>query len=166
MTVAALAAILAGMGPAMSQAKVQTGAAQLLGTWRLVAMKATNGAETAYPLGAHPGGFAAYTPGRVWFMLTGDNRKAPAAAIPTDAEAGSLLKSSAAYTGTYDAAPSKDGLKITVHVDAAVNEGLKGSTRVWFARIDGKMLIVTSPALFVPMTGRTSAVELDYARVE
>jgi len=169
-SLAIAAALAVGMvaTPAFSQAKSQTARAQLLGTWRLVSAKAISGGKVSYPLGEHPGGYAGYTATRVWFMLVGSNRKAPATAIPTDAEAGPLMKSSAAYTGKYDVdpLPSKDGLKVTVIVDAAANEGLKGSKRVWFAKIDGNRLTVTSPALLVPNTGLTSNVEVVYVRAE
>lgn len=154
--------------PAFAQSKSQMTRAQLLGTWRLVSLKTISNGKTSYPLGEHPGGYAGYTSTRVWFMLVGTNRKAPATATPTDAEAGALMKSSAAYTGKYDVDPasSKDGLKVTVHVDAAANEGLKGTERIWFARTEGDRLKVKSPALFVPMTGTTSNVELEYIRAE
>jgi hypothetical protein len=71
-------------------------------------------------------------------------------------------------SGKYevDPVPSKDGLKATVHVDAAVNQALEGSNRVWFASVEGNRLKVASPALLVPMTGLTSKVELEYIRAE
>lgn len=154
--------------PAFAEAEPQMTKAQLVGTWRLVSLKATSGGKVSYPLGEHPGGFAGYTATRAWFMLVESNRKVPTTATPTNAEAGLLMKSSAAYTGRYDVdpAPSKDGLKVTVHVDAAVNEALKGNDRSWFAHVVGNKLKVTSPALFVPMTGLTSNVELEYVRAE
>lgn len=45
-----------------------------------------------------------------------------------DAEAGSQMKSHAACTGKYDADPTQtpDGIKITVHVDAASNQAIRG----------------------------------------
>jgi len=154
--------------PVFAQEKQQMTKAQLEGTWRLVSLKATSGGKVSYPLGEHPGGYAGYTATRAWFMLVGSNRKVPATASPSDAEAGLLMKSSAAYTGKYevDPTPSKDGLRVTVRVDAAVNEALKGSERVWFARVEGNRLKVSSPALLVPMTGLMSNVELEYIRAE
>ena len=154
--------------PVFAQAKPQMTKAQLVGTWRLVSLKAMSGDKVSYPLGEHPGGYAGYTETRAWFMLVGSNRKVPATATPTDSEAGLLMKSSAAYTGKYevDPTPSKDGLKVTVRVDAAANEALKGRERVWFARVEGNRLKVSSPALLVPMTGLISNVELEYIKAE
>jgi hypothetical protein len=49
---------------------------------------------------------------------------APASAALTDAEAGSLMKSSVAYIGKYDVDPAQtpDRVKVTIHVDAAASE--------------------------------------------
>jgi len=141
---------------------------KIVGIWRLVSLKTTTGGHVAYPLGEHPGGYAVYTPKRVCFLLIDTERKAPAAATLTDAEAGALMKSSAAYTGKYDVAPAQtpDGIKVSIHVDAAANEALNGTVRVFFVRVDGDRMIVKSPLALIPMTGEMSAVELHYVKAE
>lgn len=141
---------------------------KIIGTWRLVSLKTTTNGHVAYPLGEHPGGFAEYTPKRVFFMLVDPNRKAPALATLTDAEAGSLMKSSVAYTGKYDVDPvqTPDGVKVTIHVDAAASEAINGTERVFFERVDGNEMIVKSPLALVPTTGLKSAVELHLLKAE
>jgi Lipocalin-like domain len=101
-------------------------------------------------------------------MLVDSTRKAQAAAALTDAEAVSLMKTSAAYTGRYDVDPAQtpDGIKVTIHVDAAANQSLTGTNRVFFMRVDGDKLTLKSPAVFVPMTGLTSAVQLQFVRTD
>jgi hypothetical protein len=157
-----------GASAVSAQAQPQMTRDKLIGTWRLVFWKTTTNGHVAYPLGEHPGGFAMYTPKRVSFMLVDPNRKAPASATLTDAEAGSLMKSSVAYTGKYDVDPAQtpDGVKVTIHVDAAASEAINGTDRVFLERVDGNEMIVKAPLALVPTTGLKSAVELHYVRAE
>jgi Lipocalin-like domain len=141
---------------------------QLVGTWQLATFTATSGNQVSYPLGEHPGGYIGFSPARFWVMLVDSTRKAPAAAALTDAEAVSLMKTSASYTGRYDVDPAQtpDGMKVTIHVDAASNQTLTGTNRVFFMHVDGDKLTLKSPAVFVPMTGLTSAVQLHFVRTD
>ena len=141
---------------------------KLVGPWRLVSFKATAGDKVSYPLGEHPGGYVEITPTRYWLMAIDPARKAPAAATLTDAEAISLMKSQVAYTGKYDVDPAQtpDGIKITIHVDAASNQALTGTNRVFYARVDGNKMSLKSPTLVVGTSGVTSVVELEYAKAE
>ena len=99
---------------ASSKAQQEMTKDQLVGTWQLVSFKATSGNQVSYPLGEHPGGYIGFSPNRLWVMLVDTTRKAPGAAGMTDAEATSLMRSHAAYTGKYDADPAQmpDGFKI------------------------------------------------------
>ena len=78
------------------------------------------------------------------------------------------LKKSASYTGRYDVDPAQtaDGMKVTIHVDAASNQALTGTNRVFFMHVDGDKLTLKSPAVFVPMTGLPSAVQLHFVRTD
>ena len=141
---------------------------ELVGSWRLVSFKATAGDKVSYPLGEHPAGYIEITPTRYWVMLIDPTRKAPAAATLTDAESISLMKSHVAYTGKYDVDPAQtpDGIKVTVHVDAASNQALTGTNRVLYSRVDGNKMSVKAPVLVVGTTGVTSVVQLEYAKAE
>jgi Lipocalin-like domain len=141
---------------------------QLVGTWQLTTFTATSGNQVSYPLGEHPGGYIGFSPARFWVMLVDSARKATAAAALTDAEAVSLMKTSASYTGRYDVDPTQtpDGMKVVIHVDAASNQTLTGTNRVFFMHVDGDKLTLKSPAVFVPMTGLTSAVQLHFVRTD
>jgi hypothetical protein len=171
LSTSALAAIAAfGMiaVPALSQAQEMMSKEKLAGPWQLVSFKATAGDKVSYPLGEHPGGYIEITPTRYWVMLIDPTRKAPGATTPTDAESISLMKSHVAYTGKYDVDPTQtpDGIKITIHVDAASNQALTGTDRVLYARIDGNKMTVKSPALVVGTSGVTSIVQLEYERAQ
>jgi hypothetical protein len=151
-------------------ARAEEGAtkSQLAGAWLLKSFKATSGDKVNYPLGEHPGGYVGFSPTRFWVMLVDTTRQAPASAAMTDAEAASFMKSSAAYTGKYvaDPTPTPDGVKITIHVDAAANQGLTGTDRVLFVRVDGDKMTLKSPAIVIPTTGQTSVVQLDFVKAD
>jgi len=140
---------------------------ELLGTWQIVSFKAVAGDKTSYPLGEHPSGYIGFSPDRFWVMLADSNRNLPVAAALTDAEAVSLMRSSAAYTGKYDADPGQtaDGIKITIHVDAASNQAIVGTDRVFFMRVDGNKLNLKSPSVIIP-SGSTSVVQLEFVKAD
>jgi hypothetical protein len=155
-------------GSAPSEAQETTNKEKLVGPWQLVSFKATVGDKVSYPLGEHPVGYIEITPTRYWVMAIDPARKAPAATTPTDAESISLMRSHVAYVGKYDVDPAQtpDGIKITIHVDAASNQALTGSNRVLYARIDGNKMKMKSPVLVVGTSGVTSVVELEYVKAE
>ncbi len=139
---------------------------QVVGTWQLVSFKATAGGQVSYPLGKRPGGYIGLTGERFWSLVLDSNRSAPAGAEMTEAEALALMKSNSAYTGKYDADPvqTPDGIKIVIHVDAAVAQAIAGTDRIFFVRVDGNKLTLKSPLVFVPPIGQTTTVELDFVR--
>jgi hypothetical protein len=169
-TNAVAAAVAAGTfaASAPSYAETQTSKALLVGAWHLVSFKATTGDQTNRPLGEHPGGYIGFSPTRFWVMILDTDRKAPASAALTDAEAVSLMKSSVSYTGKYtaDMAQTPDGIKVTVHVDAATNPAITGTDRVFFMRVEGDKLTIKSPAVLIPTTGQTSVVQLDLVKTD
>ena len=172
LSTSALAAIVAFAttiaGSASSEAQEMMTKEKLIGPWQLASFKATAGDKISYPLGEHPVGYTEITPTRYWVMAVDPTRKAPAAATLTDAESVSLMKSHVAYTGKYDVDPAQtpDGIKITIHVDAASNQALAGTDRVLYARIDGKKMTVKSPTLVVGTSGVASFVEIEYVKAE
>jgi hypothetical protein len=157
---------IAVSAPSQAQQAMTEGA--LVGAWQLISFKATAGDQVSYPLGERPGGYVGFGPTRFWVMLMDSTRKAPATAAMTDAEAVSLMKSHAAYTGKYDVDPAQttDGIKITIHVDAASNQALTGTKRVLYTRVDGNKLTLKSPAIVVPTSGLTSVVQLEFVKAD
>jgi hypothetical protein len=141
---------------------------QLVGTWQAVSFKTTTGDQVGYPLGQRPGGYLGFIQSRFWVMLVDTTRQAPAAASITDAEATSLMKSHAAYSAKYDVDPAQtpDGIKVSVYPDAASNQALTGTTRVFYMRVDGNKLTLKSPGVVIPTSGLTSVVQLDLVKVD
>lgn len=163
----ASAAIALLVSSTPSYAQQATTKDQLIGTWKVETLKATTGGKISYPLGQRPTGYVTMTPERMWLLFVDSTRKAPASATLTDAEAIAMMKSQVAWTGRYSTAEqTPDGIKVTAHVDTASSQAITGQDRVYFMRVDGNKLTVTSPGVVVPMTGAKSVVEFELARAE
>ena len=150
---------------APSSAQQATTKDQLIGTWKVVSLKAISGDKVSHPLGEHVAGYVTITPERIWLLFVDSTRKAPAAAALTDAEAVAMMKTQVAWTGNYTTdGQTSEGIKLTAHVDTASSQAITGSDRVYFMRVEGNKLMVKSPGVVVPMTGATSVVEFDLVR--
>jgi hypothetical protein len=150
-----------------SYAQQMTNQYQLIGTWKVLSLKATTGDKVAYPLGEQVAGYVTITPTRLWLLFFDTTRKIPAASTLTDAEAIAMTKSQVAWTGKYTTAePTDEGIKLTAHVDAASNQAIFDTDRVYFLRRDGEKLIAKSPGVIVPMTGATSIVEFELVKAD
>jgi hypothetical protein len=163
----AITGISLGVAMGTAHAQKATTKDQLIGTWRVVTLKATSGDEVSYPLGERPAGYVSITSDRIWFLFVDSTRKPPTAATLTDAEAISMMKSHVAWTGKYtEVDQTPDGLKITARVDAASSQAIAGNDRVYFVRVDGDRLTMKSPGVIVPMTGAKSIVEIELTKAE
>jgi hypothetical protein len=166
MTLAIAAVALIG-AIAASEAQRATTKEQLIGSWKLVSLKATTGNNVAYPLGEKASGYVTITSDRMWLLFVDATRKAPTAPALTDAEAIAMMKSQVAWTGKYvTGEQTADGIKLTAHVDAASSEAINNTDRVYLVRVNGNKLIFKSPGVIVPMTGATSVVEFDMVRAD
>jgi hypothetical protein len=145
----------------------QTTKDQLVGSWKVMSLKATTGDKVSHPLGEQPGGYVTITPDRLWLLFVDSTRKAPASASLTDTEAVAMMKSHVSWTGRYAATEqTPDGIKVTAHVDTASSQAITGTDRTYFMRVAGNRLVVKSPGVIVPMTGATSVVEFELERAE
>jgi hypothetical protein len=50
--------------------------------------------------------------------------------------------------------------------DAASNQALVGTNRVFYTRVDGNKLTVKTPVIVIPTTGLTSVVQLEFVKAE
>ena len=138
---------------------------QLVGSWRVLSLKATTGDKVAYPLGEQVAGYVTITPTRFWLLFVDATRKAPAAPTLTDAEAVAMMRTQVAWTGKYTTSEqTAEGIKLTARVDAASSQAIFDTDRVYFIRVDGNKMMVKSPGVIVPMTGATSIVEFDLVK--
>jgi Na+-transporting NADH:ubiquinone oxidoreductase subunit NqrC len=156
-----LAAITVTVAVASSQAQQVTTKDQLVGSWKVLNLKATIGNNVTYPLGGEVAGYVTITPTRFWLLFVDGNRKAPVTPTLTDAEAIVMMKTQVAWTGKYTAdEQTADGIKVTAHVDAASSQAIFNTDRVYFMQVDGDKMTVKG-SVIVPMTGQTSVVEFE-----
>jgi Lipocalin-like domain len=150
-----------------SYAQQATTKDQLIGSWKVLSLKATTGDKVAYPLGEQVAGYVTITPTRFWLLFVDATRKAPATPALTDAEAIAMMKTQVAWTGKYTTAEqTAEGIKLTARVDAASSQAIYDTDRVYFIRVDGNKMMVKSPGVIVPMTGATSIVEFELVKAE
>ena len=161
------AAFALAASAAPSYAQQVTSEDRLLGSWKVLSLKATTGDKITYPLGEQVAGYVTITPTRIWLLFVDATRKVPATPSLTDAEAVAMMKTQVAWTGKYTMAEqTEEGIKLTAHVDAASSQSIVDTDRVYFLRIDGDKLLVKSPGVIIPMTGQTSIVEFELVKAD
>lgn len=161
---AAVFALLFGSAGSMAQQR-QTCAAPQLGTWKLQSLTVEDletGQKTDM-LGPHPSGYLTYGPDcRMSVVIVRDDRKAPAALVPTDAEKIDLYNGLIAYAGTY----SIDGDKVSHHIDVSWNQAWTGTTQVRQFTVDGNTLHIRTMPAKNSSTGKQSISDLVWTKVE
>jgi Lipocalin-like domain len=115
----------------------------LIGTWKLISyvreVAATG--ERYNERGEHPNGYLSYAPdGRMYAIITWDNRAAPGDVVPTSEERIKLFSTMISYAGTY----TFDAEKVVHHVDISWNQNWTGTDQVRFYKLDGNTLTITS----------------------
>jgi lipocalin-like protein len=115
------------------------------GIWKLISYEVevqTTGQKLPL-MGEKPTGYAIFsTEGRVFFVLTGEGRKA----AKTEQERAELLNTLVAYTGIYRI----EGDKWATKVDVAWNPEWVGTEQVRTFRLDGERLSVLTPWRMMP----------------
>jgi predicted regulator of Ras-like GTPase activity (Roadblock/LC7/MglB family) len=140
---------------------------QIVGSWKVLSLKATTGSNVSYPLGDKVAGYVTITSDRIWLLFVDTTRKAPATPSLTDAESVAAMKSHVSWTGKYATGEqTADGIKLTSRVDAASSEAINNTDRVYFIRANGNRLLFKSPGVIVPMTGATSVVEFEMVKAD
>ena len=113
----------------------------ILGTWRLKSSfhEALATGERRHLAGEHPDGYLSYSAdGRMYAIITWENRVKPHDLIPTDQERLELYRTMVAYGGTYEV----DGDKVVHHVDISWNQSWTGTDQVRFFKLDGNILTI------------------------
>ena len=137
---------------------------QLIGSWKVLSLKATTGDRVSYPLGEQVSGYVTITPTRFWLLFVDATRKKPASPTLTDAEAIAMMKTQVAWTGKYTATEqTAQGIKLTARVDASSSQAIFDTDRVYFIGVSGDKMMVKG-SVIVPMTGQTSTVEFELVK--
>jgi hypothetical protein len=115
----------------------------LVGTWKLksyVREVAATG-ERYNERGEHPNRYLSYSAdGRMYAIITWENRITPRDVVPTDEERIKLFSTMISYAGTY----TFDAEKVIHHVDISWNQNWTGTDQVRFYKLDGNTLTITS----------------------
>ncbi|MGD0026341.1 MAG: lipocalin-like domain-containing protein [Xanthobacteraceae bacterium] len=138
---------------------------KLVGTWKLVAAVsedlATGQKTNIYK--APPVGFINYgADGRVLVIVVDSDRKKPAGAVATPAEAEALFRSMAAYGGTYVV----KGNQVIHHVDVSWNQTWTGTDQVRNYKFDGERLSLATAPSPDPFTGKMSVRTLVWEKIK
>ena len=127
----------------VASAAATAGENPLLGTWKLksyVREVAATG-ERYNERGEHPNGYLSYAAdGRMYAIITWENRFAPRDVVPTNDERVKLFSTMISYAGTY----TFDAEKVVHHVDISWNQNWTGTEQVRFYKLDGDTLTITS----------------------
>jgi hypothetical protein len=94
---ATIIAVTAAAGT--SHAQQATTKDQLIGSWKVLNLKATTGDKVTNPLGEQVAGYVTITPTRFWLLFVDATGKAPAAPALTDAEAIAMMKTQVGLDG-------------------------------------------------------------------
>jgi len=131
-TIAATAA-LAGENPLVGTRKLKSYVREVAAT-----------GERYNERGEHPPGYLSYSAdGRMYAIITWDNRVNPHDVVPTDEERIKLYGTMISYAGSY----TMDAEKVIHHVDISWNQAWTGTDQVRFYKLEGNTLtITTAPA--------------------
>jgi hypothetical protein len=134
----------------------------ILGSWRMTSWVTRDVAtgERQDALGQNPRGAVVYTPQRVTFLITKNNRARPERLPPSDEEKIALFDTMFAYSGAY----TVESDRVVHHVDLSWNEAWSGTDQVRFCRVDEQTLTYTSPPAESPFDGREVVHEVRYER--
>jgi hypothetical protein len=108
---------------------------RLVGLWRLVSFEREYQAtgDREYPMGATPTGYIGFQPdGRMWVVITGARRQAPA----TDEDRAGLYNTLVAYTGPYRV----DGETWITTVEVSANPAWVATEQTRFFMVEGNRL--------------------------
>jgi lipocalin-like protein len=139
----------------------------MVGTWKLVSYvgeDVSSGAKSDV-MGAHPSGYINYgSDGRMIVLIVGTDRKKPAGAVATPAEAEALIRSMLSYAGTYTLDAAKK--TVTHHIEVSWDQSRTGTDVVRTYKFEGERLILTTEPSTDPASGRKTVRTVVWERVK
>ena len=139
-------------------------ASSIVGLWKVTSFTHKDPAtgQESHPYGEHPVAYLLFTRGgHTTYVLFGENRKAPAGLVPTDAESAELFKSLIAYSGTYKVG----GNTVVSYLDGSWVQSWTGTERKPQVEVSGNKLTITAQ-LQSPNTGQPTVNAVTFERVE
>ena len=149
----------------LSPAIALAGENPVLGTWKLKSFvrEVTATGEKINQYGEHPSGYLGYSAdGRMYAVITADNRIKPSDVNLTDEQRVKLHQTLQAYAGTYTVQADR----VIHHVDISWNEAWTGTDQVRFFKLDGNILTITTAPNKSPLDGREGRGVLVWEKVK
>jgi hypothetical protein len=137
---------------------------ELYGTWRQLSgtLVEVESGLAKDGLSSAPNGHVSFSPdGRIMLLSIDTTRPRPATSVPTAAEAEALFRSMIAYAGWF----SVEGNRIFYDLDASWNESWTGTRQERYWEIREGRLIVSTPEIVNPITGKLSVHRLTFEKV-
>jgi hypothetical protein len=137
----------------------------IVGSWRLVSWVEveTESKSVHSVFGDNPRGMITYTPdGRMSVFIIDPKRKPPASPIATDAEADELYRTMIAYSGAY----SIEGNKVIHKIELSWNQTWTGTSQQRFVDVKDDQLVIKTPPIISPVSGKESIHTLVWERVK
>jgi hypothetical protein len=132
--------------------------ASIVGSWRLVTWVEVETESKA----VHTAFGDTYTPdGRMSLFIIDPKRKPSSGPKPTDAEAVDLYRTMIAYSGAY----SLEGNKVTHKIEVSWNQAWTGTNQQRFIEVKDDQLIIKTPPIISPVSGKESVSTLVWERV-
>jgi hypothetical protein len=137
----------------------------IVGSWRLVSwVEVESESKSVHSgFGDNPRGMITYTPdGRMSVFIIDPKRKPPASPIATDAEAEELYRTMIAYSGAY----SIEGNKVIHKIELSWNQTWTGTSQQRFVDVKDDQLVIKTPPIISPVSGKESIHTLVWERVK
>ena len=138
--------------------------AELYGTWKVLSgtLVEVESGLAKDGLSSAPNGMSIFRPmGELCSCRSISARSRPAGSVPTAAEAEALFRSMIAYAGWF----SVEGNRIFYDLDATWNESWTGTRQERFWEFRDGRLIVSTPEIVNPHTGKLSVHRLTFEKV-
>jgi len=139
-------------------------AKQILGSWRMMSWtyETLENGEIKDALGPNPRGYINYAPdGRMMVLVLKQDRKIPAALVPTAEEKIVLYDTMFAYAGTY----SVEADRVIHNLDMSWNKAWEGTQQVRFITTDGSTLTYRSAPAKNPLDGKDCVHTVKFQKV-
>ncbi|MCA2998109.1 MAG: lipocalin-like domain-containing protein [Rhodocyclaceae bacterium] len=147
------------------QVLAQGSSQSIIGVWKVATVETREvvAGKVVKPFGETPSGTFVFTAGgQMIGMQYASNRKAPAAANPTEAERAALHASMSAYSGRYRV----EGWKLFITIEESSIQSWNGTVRVINLETDGKRLTGTSEPFKSLITGLDVVAVVIWERIE
>lgn len=139
-------------------------ASMLVGTWKQLSgtLEEVGSGVVRQSRDSPPIGYVNFSAdGRLMLISVESERRKPAGEVPTAEEAAQLFRTLIAYAGAY----TVQGNQVTYDLDVTWNESWTGTKQLRYWEINGDRLMISTPEMVNPWTGKRSVMRLTFQKV-